>query len=83
MERPRIAILDDEAIVRRELTRGLEKEGYEVLDTQSGERGLALARKEELFRREATPESEVDISRANELVAEAEVSAVIVDEIET
>lgn len=34
-----------------------------------------LARKEELFRREATPESEVDISRANELVAEAEVKA--------
>jgi len=34
-----------------------------------------LARKEELFRREATPESEVDIARANELVAEAEVKA--------
>ncbi|GAB4538656.1 MAG: efflux RND transporter periplasmic adaptor subunit [Ruegeria sp.] len=34
-----------------------------------------LARKEELLRREATPESEVDISRANELVAEAEVKA--------
>lgn len=34
-----------------------------------------LARKEELFRRDATPESERDISRANELVAEAEVKA--------
>ncbi len=34
-----------------------------------------LARKEELFRRDATPESERDIARANELVAEAEVKA--------
>lgn len=34
-----------------------------------------LARKEELYRRDATPESERDIARANELVAEAEVKA--------
>lgn len=34
-----------------------------------------LARKQELLRREAVPESEVDVSRANELVAEAEVKA--------
>lgn len=34
-----------------------------------------LARKEELYKREATPESERDIARANELVAEAEVKA--------
>ncbi|TMV08914.1 efflux RND transporter periplasmic adaptor subunit [Ruegeria sediminis] len=36
---------------------------------------LDLARKEELFRRDATPEAERDIARANELVAEAEVKA--------
>ncbi|MCX8952859.1 efflux RND transporter periplasmic adaptor subunit [Ruegeria sp. NA] len=34
-----------------------------------------LARKEELYKRDATPESERDIARANELVAEAEVKA--------
>ncbi len=34
-----------------------------------------LARKTELLRREAVPESEVDVARANELVAEAEVKA--------
>jgi len=34
-----------------------------------------LARKEELFKRDATPESERDIARANELVAEAQVKA--------
>jgi len=34
-----------------------------------------LARKEELYQRDATPESERDIARANELVAEAEVKA--------
>lgn len=34
-----------------------------------------LTRKEELFKRQATPESERDIARANELVAEAEVKA--------
>lgn len=36
---------------------------------------VELARKEELLRRDATPASEVDIARANELVAEAEVKA--------
>ncbi|MDA7966528.1 efflux RND transporter periplasmic adaptor subunit [Ruegeria sp.] len=34
-----------------------------------------LARKEELYKRDATPESERDIARANELVAEAQVKA--------
>ncbi|SMO46306.1 efflux RND transporter periplasmic adaptor subunit [Ruegeria faecimaris] len=34
-----------------------------------------LARKEELYKRDATPESERDIARANELVAIAEVKA--------
>ncbi|MCE8514527.1 efflux RND transporter periplasmic adaptor subunit [Ruegeria pomeroyi] len=37
--------------------------------------GVELARKEELLRREATPASEVDIARANELVAEAAVKS--------
>ncbi|WP_170331260.1 efflux RND transporter periplasmic adaptor subunit [Ruegeria arenilitoris] len=36
---------------------------------------VELARKEELYRRDATPESERDIARANELVAEAEVKS--------
>ncbi|MFY2826286.1 efflux RND transporter periplasmic adaptor subunit [Ruegeria sp. MALMAid1280] len=36
---------------------------------------VELARKEELYQRDATPESERDIARANELVAEAEVKA--------
>ena len=36
---------------------------------------LDLARKQELFLRDATPEAERDIARANELVAEAEVKA--------
>ncbi|NDW45350.1 efflux RND transporter periplasmic adaptor subunit [Ruegeria sp. PrR005] len=36
---------------------------------------VELARKEELLRREATPASEVDIARANELVAEAAVKS--------
>jgi DNA-binding NtrC family response regulator len=40
MERPRIAILDDEAIVRRELTRVLEKEGYETESFADGESAL-------------------------------------------
>ncbi|MEM8631365.1 MAG: efflux RND transporter periplasmic adaptor subunit [Pseudomonadota bacterium] len=37
--------------------------------------GIELARKTELLARGAAPESEVDIARANELVAEAEVKA--------
>lgn len=36
---------------------------------------VELARKEELLRREAVPASEVDVARANELVAEAEVKS--------
>ncbi|MEW2917067.1 efflux RND transporter periplasmic adaptor subunit [Ruegeria sp. ANG10] len=36
---------------------------------------VELARKQELYERDATPESERDIARANELVAEAEVKA--------
>ncbi|SDC90424.1 efflux RND transporter periplasmic adaptor subunit [Ruegeria marina] len=36
---------------------------------------VELARKEELLRRDATPASEVDIARANELVAEAAVKS--------
>ncbi len=36
---------------------------------------IDLDRKEELFKRDATPESERDTARANELVAEAEVKA--------
>ncbi len=36
---------------------------------------VELARKEELYKRDATPESERDIARANELVAQAEVKA--------
>ncbi|KUJ80021.1 efflux RND transporter periplasmic adaptor subunit [Ruegeria profundi] len=36
---------------------------------------VELARKQELFERDATPEAERDIARANELVAEAEVKA--------
>lgn len=36
---------------------------------------VELARKEELLRREAVPASEVDVARANELVAEAEIKA--------
>ncbi|WP_170398100.1 efflux RND transporter periplasmic adaptor subunit [Ruegeria arenilitoris] len=36
---------------------------------------VELARKEELYLRDATPESERDIARANELVAEAEVKS--------
>ena len=37
MERPRIAVLDDEEIVRRELSRSLQKEGYEVESFADGE----------------------------------------------
>jgi len=40
MSRARIAVLDDEAIVRRELTRSLEKEGYEVESFADGESAL-------------------------------------------
>ena len=36
---------------------------------------VELARKQELYERDATPESERDIARANELVAEAQVKA--------
>ncbi|WP_171239396.1 efflux RND transporter periplasmic adaptor subunit [Ruegeria sp. HKCCA5491] len=36
---------------------------------------VELTRKQELYERDATPESERDIARANELVAEAEVKA--------
>lgn len=36
---------------------------------------IDLARKEELYQRDATPEAERDTARANELVAEAEVKA--------
>ncbi|GAA6160976.1 efflux RND transporter periplasmic adaptor subunit [Ruegeria sp. HU-ET01832] len=36
---------------------------------------VELARKQELYERDATPESERDIARANELVAEAEVKS--------
>ncbi len=36
---------------------------------------IDLARKEELYKRDATPEAERDIARANELVAEAEVKS--------
>jgi len=41
MDRPRIAVLDDESIVRRELTRGLEKEGYDTETFSDGESALA------------------------------------------
>jgi len=41
MDRPRIAVLDDESIVRRELTRGLEKEGYDTETFSNGESTLA------------------------------------------
>jgi DNA-binding NtrC family response regulator len=41
MDQPRIAILDDEAIVRRELARTLEKEGYETESFADGESALA------------------------------------------
>ena len=41
MDRPRIVVLDDESIVRRELTRGLEKEGYDTEIFSDGESALA------------------------------------------
>jgi DNA-binding NtrC family response regulator len=47
VDRPRIAVLDDEAIVRRELSRSLAKEGYEAetfADGESALRRLAEAR---------------------------------------
>ena len=40
MARPRIAILDDEVIVRRELSRTLEKEGYQTESFADGESAL-------------------------------------------
>jgi DNA-binding NtrC family response regulator len=40
MDRPRIAILDDEAIVRRELSRSLDREGYETECFADGESAL-------------------------------------------
>ena len=41
MDRPRIAVLDDEAIVRRELVRSLKKEGYETEPFANGESALS------------------------------------------
>jgi len=40
MDRPHIAVLDDEEIVRRELSRSLEKEGYETESFADGESAL-------------------------------------------
>jgi len=40
MDRPHIAVLDDEDIVRRELSRSLEKEGYETESFADGESAL-------------------------------------------
>jgi DNA-binding response OmpR family regulator len=44
--RPRILIVDDEADLRTVLRLGLEREGFEVLEAENGQVGLARAQAE-------------------------------------
>lgn len=80
------AVLDGDRVEKDDLLFRIEKDLYEATlqargaDLDRAEANLELARleyarKEELLKRGSVPESERDLARANELVAEAEVKA--------
>ncbi len=80
------AVLDGERVEKGDLLFRIEQDLYEATlearnaDLDRAEANLELARleyarKEELLKRGSVPESERDLARANELVAEAEVKA--------
>ena len=46
MEQYRVLIIEDDETARKQLTKVIRKEGYEVLEAENGKAGLDLFKKE-------------------------------------